>query len=445
MRLLTGSDAATLYQELPEVAFHTLKLLVLRDDWTAEGLRERLHEREAVLEPLCWRLVVPPLPIAHPWWRLGPSPELDHHVCELTLPPGSSLRAACAEAARLSEPLLERDRPLWRMWVLRGLPAGRAAVLIKWHHALADGAASRELIERIFGAAPPPGVLREDEEPEPAGWRQLLPVVKSMNRTIAVAPAVLGGTIRALRRSRALTRAGVPPARAAFSGATPPWDRRITTSRALAVVEVPMASVHRIRDRHGATTSEVLVAVLGGALRPLLAADTELIATLAVSTRRDTDDPWGNHSFFSFETLATDRADPDERLAAVAAESRAARKRWTAEASRALEGWFEFYPLQHAVRILAEGAMRRFGGRVTAAAIVSSMAGPQRLEHGNVRVDQLFSVGPLATGILLNLTAWSYGEVLSLGLLACPDGGLDPWVVADAIPTELAALDASDG
>ena len=33
----------------------------------------------------------------------------------------------------------DRDRPLWRVTLLEGLPEGKAALIIKLHHAIADG------------------------------------------------------------------------------------------------------------------------------------------------------------------------------------------------------------------------------------------------------------------------------------------------------------------
>jgi diacylglycerol O-acyltransferase / wax synthase len=440
VRLLNGTDAAGLYQESRELPFHTLKLVVLRDDWTAEALRERVRERQAALDPLRWHLVRPAIPIAHPWWRLGPLPDLNQHVHELSLASGSTLRELCAEAARLGEPMLDRDQPLWRMWVFRGLPDGKAAVLIKLHHSLADGLASRELIERIFGAESssfPPGA----DDPQAHGWQQLPLIVRSLRRTLGELPTVFKGTRRALREQNELTKSGVPRARAAFTGATPPWGMQITPSRDLAVVELPIARVRRIRARHGVSTSDLTTALLGGALRPLLPIGTELTAVAPISTRGDTDDPWGNHGSFFFRTLATDRGEPADRLAVVAAESRVARERRNSDGPRALEGWWELYPLYRALRVLAEGAMR-VRGRITAAAIVSNVTGPPLLESQGVRVEQLFSVGPLATGMLLNLTAWSYGDVIAFGVLTCPQGGLDAWAIADAIDAELAALDS---
>jgi diacylglycerol O-acyltransferase len=50
---------------------------------------------------------------------------------------------------------------------------------------------------------------------------------------------------------------------------------------------------------------------------------------------------------------------------------------------------------------------------------ISNVAGPR--EHGHVdgvRVDEIYSVGPLAPGCGINITVWSYVDQLSISILA---------------------------
>jgi diacylglycerol O-acyltransferase len=314
-------------------------------------------------------------------------------------------------------------------------------VVVKLHHSIADGAASRELLERIFG--PERSALQSAEpDSEPSGnWQDVVLMLRGAHRTMVALPSLFGGTLHQLRHQRTLTQAGLPRPRTAFSGATPPWGMDVTRSRAIAVAELPADSLRRVRERYGASTTDVLIALLGGTLRPSLPPGTELTAVVPVNTRRGTDDEWGNHSSFSFRTLASDCEDPETRIAATATEGRVARKRRTVDGSRTVETWWEAYPLCRAVRVLAEVTMRFVRGRVTAAAIVYTVAGPPSFDAGDAQVEQLYSIGPLANGILLNVTAWSYKDVLSIGVIVCPSDGLDPWRIAEAIQSQLSVLD----
>ena len=48
----------------------------------------------------------------------------------------------------------DRDRPLWKMTLLEGLPGGRAALILKLHHAIADGQGAVQLGLALFDFAP---------------------------------------------------------------------------------------------------------------------------------------------------------------------------------------------------------------------------------------------------------------------------------------------------
>ena len=52
--------------------------------------------------------------------------------------------------------------------------------------------------------------------------------------------------------------------------------------------------------------------------------------------------------------------------------------------------------------------------------IVSNVQGPTSLLRvADRRVESIYSVGPVLEGIGLNITAWSYLDELSIGVLAC--------------------------
>lgn len=65
--------------------------------------------------------------------------DLSHHFVSERLPAVTNLRDALAYAENWVAEPFDRDRPLWRLALLTGLPGGRSAVIIKVHHAIADG------------------------------------------------------------------------------------------------------------------------------------------------------------------------------------------------------------------------------------------------------------------------------------------------------------------
>lgn len=74
-----------------------------------------------------------------PSWIEVDDLDLAHHFVELEMAGGSSFDDAVAFAESWVAEPFDRAQPLWRLALLTGLPDGRAAIVIKVHHAIADG------------------------------------------------------------------------------------------------------------------------------------------------------------------------------------------------------------------------------------------------------------------------------------------------------------------
>lgn len=154
MQRLHGADALFLYSETPAQHMHTLKIGILdpRDipggysfDHEKQKLAARLHR----VPPFRWRVVPTPLALHHPLF-VESEVDVDYHVRRAAVPaPGSPKELGDLIAEIASRPL-DRGRPLWEMWLVEGLEGGRIASVCKIHHALADGVASAELVERFL-------------------------------------------------------------------------------------------------------------------------------------------------------------------------------------------------------------------------------------------------------------------------------------------------------
>ena len=147
---LSSEDAAILALESPVIAGHTCKLLVLAPP---AGARPTVGDLRAHIAARLWaaprmrrRLAPTPLGLAPPALVDDPDFDLARHVRRI---PGSSpvdaerLRAI---AAREMETRLDRAHPLWCLDVVEELDDGGMALLLKLHHALADGGESVRLM-----------------------------------------------------------------------------------------------------------------------------------------------------------------------------------------------------------------------------------------------------------------------------------------------------------
>ena len=59
-------------------------------------------------------------------------------------------------AGRVFSQQLDRDKPLWEIWLVEGLEDDRFALLAKTHHALVDGVSGIDIVSVLFDTSPEP-------------------------------------------------------------------------------------------------------------------------------------------------------------------------------------------------------------------------------------------------------------------------------------------------
>jgi len=170
-RQLTGWDAATWRTSAgsPHLRSTVLALVLLDSapDWPRLQARvERLTRMVPVLRQRPLRGV---FGVASPRLAVDPDFDLDLHLRRMRLAGQGTWTELLDEARRMSLTDFDRDRPLWELVLVEGLEGGRAALLLKLHHAIADGQATvligLNLVE--LSAEPNPDEPEAPEAPEP--------------------------------------------------------------------------------------------------------------------------------------------------------------------------------------------------------------------------------------------------------------------------------------
>ena len=159
-----------LYSEAPNVHMHTLKVAVLDltdfvGDFTFDLFRRTLNRRLHLLEPLRYRLVDIPFRLHHPMWLQNCEVDLDYHLRRVRLPGPGDRRELDRLAGEIASTPLDRSRPLWEIYFVEGMSDGRVPVVVKMHHALADGVASANLLARATDVV---GAVLDERDPAPA-------------------------------------------------------------------------------------------------------------------------------------------------------------------------------------------------------------------------------------------------------------------------------------
>jgi WS/DGAT/MGAT family acyltransferase len=201
----------------------------------------------------------------------------------------------------------------------------------------------------------------------------------------------------------------------------------VSTRRRYASVDVALADVRRVRLAFGVTVNDVILATVGDALHHFLGRagqlpDRSLVAMVPVSTRPGDDGGLGNQLSAFLVPLGTDLGDPVERLAVVAEASRAAKAHQAEAGSRLLADMAEVSaPALVAALARSAGGLGAYDRLPPLANVtVSSIPGPTfPIWCAGARVEALRPMGPVAHGIGLNVTTFSYQQTLSFGLAGC--------------------------
>ena len=126
MKPLSGLDGAFLHLETPETPMHVGVAAPVRPAARLPGdfhaAVKRLMTRRLPLAPAFRRKLAPmPLQFANPVWIRDDKPDMAYHVQRVTLPPPGTQVQLEDLTGRLHSELLDRSRPLWRLYVIDGL------------------------------------------------------------------------------------------------------------------------------------------------------------------------------------------------------------------------------------------------------------------------------------------------------------------------------------
>ena len=442
MHRLNGEDAGFLYMDLPGQPMNSIGIGVLSGDdatLTLADVRAHIASRLDELPSWRWRIVRVPGELHRPVAVRDPDFDLDAHVLEATVTGGDAELEAWF--AGLAAEHLDPDRPLWQVWLVTGLDDGRQAMVMKYHHALADGVAAMTTLARVFSDVqfdplpPVPGHSGEPWSAEriPGRLRMVLWALWAHLVTLLlVVPGLLLRTrrqARAVRRERANSEVTMPP----FSGGAPrtSLNRAFTAPRTYARATLPLSDVKQVKDAAGVTMNDVVLAIVAGACVRYLEArdgvpDRPLLTTVPMANEAPGAPvrQFGNH-FWSFTTsLATDVPDPWERLEQISLYARTGKRELEALGVSLVSDWLDVIPPALARRGI-QGTLTRLqdpAEDVDASILVSNVRGPaQPLSLGGRVFRELHIDGPPSNGVGVNVMVWSYGSEVLFGILAYAD------------------------
>jgi diacylglycerol O-acyltransferase / wax synthase len=456
---LTGLDASFLHLEDAVSHMHVAGVMIFEGSPPPyDELLTAIERRLGLVPRYRQRLAFVPFAQGRPKWVDDPHLNLRYHVRSTALPSPGSEQQLKELAGRVFSQQLDRDKPLWEIWLVDGLEGDRFAMLSKTHHALVDGVSGVDIMSVLFDTSPDPAA------PPDTGDRWLPRPLPSAAQLLgealverATVPAEIARSVRAVLRGPRMVAAGIRDAAVgvgamAWAGLNPapptPYNKSIGPHRRFTWVRVNLADIKAIKNELGGTVNDVVLATVAGALgkhlrrRGMNTDGVELKAMVPVSVRADVErGALGNRVAAMMAPLPVWCQDPVARLDIVREELKGLKSGGQAVGAQVLTQLSGFAPMtvmDQASRVMAR---QRFFN-----VVVTNVPGPQiPLYLAGKRLIDTFPMVPLAKNQALGIALLSYAGNINFGLVGDYDLMWDLDSFADDVRESLSELAADAG
>ena len=369
-----------------------------------------------------------------PYWVDDPRFDLAHHMRRVRLPGRGDKEAFERFAGDLASEPFDFNHPLWTIHIVEKYEGG-AAVVLRWHHAMADGAAligvTMALVDGPVGesrrAAPPD----EDE-----GWLQSLmaPVVAAVNAGTQASTSTLGTALDLARNPlRAVDYlrhgAGVAGELAYLismkSDSATRFKGKPTGSKRVAWCEpLKLPEVKAVSRALGCSINDMLLSCVAGAMRRYLAdkgdrtEGVEIRALAPIDLREPGDISLGNRFGIVAVLLPVGVEHPLERLKMVRQRMLDLKTSYEPAVTLGL-----FAALGYLPKIVQDQLSDMLASRATA--VMTNVPGPpEPLTVAGSRLRQMLFWVPQSGDIGMGVSILSYAGQVQFGLMT--DDALTP-------------------
>ena len=345
MKQMQGLDAAFIAFDRPHSPLHIASTIIY-DPSTAPGgfvrfkdilrfIESRIHLAPSMRQ----RMVKVPFGIDYPYWIEDPDFDLEYHVRHAALPKPGDWRQLNILAARNFARPLDLDRPPWEIMVVEGLdniegvPKGSYAMLTKVHHSAIDGVSGVDLMHALHTLQPDVEAPKHKDRWKPdrtpsqlglfaRGYARAFTIPLRQARAVVKTTPGLAKVAVGTAKGDFSVKDLMSTPRTRFNATISP--HRVIDGRAFALSEIK--GMRKLVD--GATVNDVVLSIVGGAMRKYLLDKEELPeATLAafapISVRDDKErGTMGNQVAAMRAPLGTHIEDALERIDFVQTETK---------------------------------------------------------------------------------------------------------------------------
>lgn len=420
-------------------------------DWDrlVDVVRRRMVERFPVFHQ---RPVPPRTPVGLPHWEDDPDFSLERHLHRVRLPrPGDDAALQRLLEQHLHVPL-DRAHPLWQIHLVDGYGSG-AAVLCRFHHALADGIALTQVMLSLTDEAPDDDLGEAQGDlapPRPGGLAGLVDSALSATRTgaaltrqavtgilgLTTPSGVVGAARQVLRTGQVLDDLLLTSTPDNPLSGTPGIHKRAVWSQPW-----PLADLKHVGRLAGATLNDVLLSAVAGALcryqldHGAVPAD---LPTMVPVNIRPLDQPLprelGNKFALVFFTFPSSIQPPLERLAETKR-----RMDWLKRSPEASVTFGLITAIGRTTRQLEHYVVNFFADKVIG--VTTNVAGPTSERYlCGVRISGALGWVPGSGRQTLGVSIFTYADTLRVGFMADADRVREPEKLLHAVEREVADL-----
>ena len=437
-----GANAAALLGRETESAPYQLGAVALFDGEppSEDELRSHLNSRLEHYPLFRQRLMKPVRRAGLERWTDDPQFDLANHVVYLAVSDADERPLETALGSALAT-ALDRSRPPWEVTVITGLPDG-FAVLSRSHYALVENLAGVELLTLLYDLLPSEPVAFTESDWEPREPSQLSLAVSSVGDAVisaaASAAGVVGGSISSPRQTLEQLRSTASQVvRGRQRAPESPLNVPVGDGRRIELLDLPLSEISEVKSAFEAGVSDVVLALLAGALRDWMKArephrsPPELRVAAIQATRPQDSGSLSARMVPTLMSLPSDVEDRAERLRRV----RAANASTDGETSSGTVA-IEATPAASALSLL----FRLLSARLFNVA-VADIPGPfSPLYLADRPMRALHPFGFLTEDHALTVAFTVYAERVCVSLVGDYGALADIETIADGIRDELAAF-----
>ena len=360
-----------------------------------------------------------------PEWQEVDRLDADYHFQRRTLPAPGSDAQLDELVAELHAPMLDRNHPGWRVYVIEGLERYRFAVFIKIHHSLVDGESGIALVHRSLSRSRRDRRIRTVIATSlPAASRVvprgLLPRLEhEVANTARTALSIGWGSERVLEECLAGLRGFSSQATRPFTAPLTPMNEPIRNARTVAHTVLPLRAMMSVARAWGTTLNDVALCVLDAAMNRYLRsigrpADRALVAICPVSLQDRKHKQLTTQVSVFWTPLGTPATSIGRRMREVMANTSEAKQRIrTLPKDVAYAYAVLTFALGETLALVPRGPVDYF---LPANVLISNVRGPAgRLYLAGTRLEALCPVSTLISGMGLNITLLSYAGQMVIG------------------------------